>query len=608
MLQRRYLTAFALVFGLVLTTAPAALAQSHFNAQGSVGSANRDAEGSWLTATREARAAIKRADWDEARENADWAMRLVEGDGLDHRRITTLDLAIQIEQRVRNREAIADLQLAKLEWLDGQADLLGRSRSRFDLASTFSQMQRHPEAESLLRDALTLREGLADERYPRISDLLGALARSVDEQRPGDAEAGDLLSRRADLDGSSASRLEAARWYARNDQLDVAILQAQRAIDDETARVEPRTRLSYLLQSMANWAEQANDLVGAEQALRGAVEARREELGSRHPSVAHDLKGLARFLVRHDRLEDAVEPLIEADALTQAAWGEAVSQCTCEARRMLADVYRKLGDDGSADALAVPEFVQDNSPFARQMRDRYAQVRKLRTGLKEREALQLAQETVSLQQSQESIDAPALLEGMRLVVSIQEQLGDYDGMRDTLFEAETVLGGLEAPAPGWQAWIASSRARSYDRSCGYDEAVVHGREAVREYIAAGVPIEVARAQSALGASLGLAQDSGRAAAAFLESADTWESFAGIDAQGRRVARLQASSHLRKVEQFAEAEAVLVDLLELEDDFGRPRPTVLLSILRPLEQVYRATGNLDALETVRSRIADIEALE
>ena len=160
---------------------------------------------------------------------------------------------------------------------------------RHTIGQMFARLGRFDEADTQLREALTLRRQLFGDDHEQIADTLNAL--------------GEVRYDRGDFDG-------AERLY------DEALRMRRRLFGPQHAAV------ATSLDNLGNIYQERGDWEEAEQAYRDALAIRREVLGPDHKDVASSLNNVGTSLHDREAYADAEEMYMESLAISRRVLGD----------------------------------------------------------------------------------------------------------------------------------------------------------------------------------------------------------------------------------------------------------------------------------------------
>ncbi|HSK79602.1 MAG TPA: tetratricopeptide repeat protein [Thermoanaerobaculia bacterium] len=240
----------------------------------------------------------------------------------------------------------------------GQADQVRISdptaRLMNHLGQLLSAKGLYPEAEPLMRRALTIHQETLGEEHPNLAIHFNNLAQLLqDTNRLAEAE--PLMHRALAIDQSAfgenhpkvairlnnlASLLQATNRLAEAEPL------MRRALDiDQNAFGENHPDVATDLNNLASLLQATNRLSEAEPLMRRALDIDQNAFGENHPNVARDLNNLAQLLQATNRLSEA-EPLMrQALEIWERSLGPDHPH-TGIARRNLESLLKKIAEQG----------------------------------------------------------------------------------------------------------------------------------------------------------------------------------------------------------------------------------------------------------------------
>lgn len=174
-----------------------------------------------------------------------------------------------------------------------QRDTLLEAKTLTDQASLLENAGDYSRAETLCREALTIRESLLDPADPEVAESLDALAMIYyDEARFGEAE--ELLRRAIKIDekvlGSRNSKTAAKVHHRATRRAEPLLRQALSILQKTFGVAHPN--VAETLRDLGILSEMEKDYSSAEQQYRQALEIREKSLGSEHRYVAESLNDL----------------------------------------------------------------------------------------------------------------------------------------------------------------------------------------------------------------------------------------------------------------------------------------------------------------------------
>jgi len=342
--------------------------------------------------------------------------------GGDERLITALDAwADSLARRtLRLDELVTRERIAELRRTGPASHTLDAVAALRDLASLYSRLGPLERAEEVLREAIELRESIAERGAPEVEALLRELERALEQLRPDDPEREAILVRLSASDPRTEDLHRLGRVLAERAENERAIETFERALDREQNSSAGESRWPWLLLSELGRAhERSGRPDQAEEAYRRAIDVAERALGSRHPQLVQPLSRLGAFYVEAGRYEDALSPLERASELGRLAWGETESACACacgsSVRELLETTYRALGREERLRRLPPEPPAKTASESAA---DADAEgVFDLRSRGRIREALEQAELAIGLARGRNG-DSPDVAERLGIAASI----------------------------------------------------------------------------------------------------------------------------------------------------------------------------------------------
>ncbi len=368
----------------------------------------------------DARSAVAARDW--AAADPSFRLAVAEAERLDDggaRLVTVLDAwADSFASRTLRLDELAYRERIAELWRAGpRARTLGAVSALHDLASVYLRVGPLERAESVLREALELRESLEDAGPPEVETLLRALDSTLERLRPDDPEREAILLRLVEAAPTTDDLHRLSRYYRARGETERAIEALGRALGREEASASSEYAWpGVLLADLGQEREQLGQLDRAEAAYRRAIDVGERALGARHPQLVRPLTRLGGFLVEAGRYEEALPLLERAMALEVAAWGAEQAVCACACGPTLPEslerTYRALGREDDLRRLAASrpgpgtESADD---------DDAARVNDLRARGRFHEALEQAELDLALTRGRHGPDAPEVAERLRIV-------------------------------------------------------------------------------------------------------------------------------------------------------------------------------------------------
>jgi tetratricopeptide (TPR) repeat protein len=484
-----------------------------------------------------------------------------------------------------------------------------RIRGLHDLANLHKQYGDPADAESLFREALLLRETVDTGRSPTVGSLLSALSSTIQTQRPEDPEAIELLQRKASLEQTSTAWIEVARYYVQREAHAEAIQSYEAAIVVERRRVvADRPRLANLLSTIARQHFLNGATAAAESAYLEALELRESHLGPLHPNLAFTLRGLAEVLVGEQRYREAEGHLLRAEELTRAAWGETAHACSCQTDDLLLEVYRALGDEEVLRAREAPEAVPaEPDPVAEQIEriddETTALIRARRYG----DAAEKILEAQALREDHYGPDSLHVVKGLETLGRLRRSQGNHDEALRLYQRSLEIIESRQETSDPWLAAVLDRLAKSYRSMGKFGEAEPYLLRELEVRERLGHNLLAARVLESLAATSRSRSAFDKAASYHGQAARLWREFAGEQAPEVRNNLTLLATDYSSLKRYDEAEALLLDLLE-EEEQVEAHPDDLLKILRPLVNVYASAGQPDRAAAVQGRVDRLNRLK
>lgn len=514
-----------------------------------------------------------------------------------------------LEQRDYTRAIELQTRAVELHATSPHVPVQARVRELRDLGNLHKKHGEQSNAEQAFRGALALSRAAQDETAPTVGTLLSALSSTIQAQRPDDPEAIELLQRKAALEKTSRAWTEVAQYYAQREAHSEAIGSYDQAIAIERQRVVfDRARLANLLSTVARQQLLSGDTASAELAYLESLEIQESRLGPVHPGLAFTLRGLAEVYVEDQRYREAEGHLLRAEELTTAAWGETGHACSCQTRDLLLEVYRALGDEEALRAREAPEQPPDEpDPVADRIEQLDQQATEQLRALRYGDASVTILEALALREERFGPDSLQVVKGLELLGRLRWSEKDHrDAIR--LYERSLeIVESHENPSAPWLAATLDRLAKSYRSMGEFDQAKpfflreLEVRERLEQRLLAARVLEYL-------ATTGRKQsDFVEAAKYHAEAAGLWREFAGSQApEVLNNLTLLATDYV-SLQRFDEAEALLADLLE-EEEQADAHPDDLLKILRPWVGLYRKQGLGDEAAAIQRRIDRLTQLK
>jgi tetratricopeptide (TPR) repeat protein len=289
-----------------------------------------------------------------------------------------------------------------------------------DLAALYGKLGPLERAEDVFREAIALRESIAEPGPPEIKELLRELDRVLEQLRPDDPEREAILLRLTSTDPTTEDLYRLGRYQAQRSDSERAIETFDRALEREGTGSGDDRWPWLLLGELGRAYERSDQRDKAEDAYRRAVDTAERALGTRHPQLVQPLARLGAFYVDAGRYQDALPLLERASALDRLAWGEKESVCSCSCgsslRELLVKTYQALGKTEELGKLP-PEPQAKTASEAAEDADT-ERVIELRSHGRIREALDQAEVAVALTRGRNRGDSPELAERLRMSASI----------------------------------------------------------------------------------------------------------------------------------------------------------------------------------------------
>jgi len=476
------------------------------------------------------------------------------------------------------------------------------------LAAILQPLERYDRAETLLRQALELRETLLGPEHAKVQALLSRLSTLIQRSRPADDEAGALLLRRLELNDSYPLRRQVAQYYSTRGDHERALEQLHEAL--ALAENHPRNAIYWRAPAAANLAREyaaSGNIDLAEAYLVRALETSVAQYGSRHPYLAWALRNLGEFYVEQERFVEAALHLERALEYKQLAYGNC-GACNRDLNDLLRQVRDALGleDDSCSETVAG---TTGGSAEEDSLEARLATLDERTGALIERRELALARETamLSLELREQARGAFSIesATSLKLLARVARELKRTEEEEAVL---ERYLATLEqhlSPESSAIAGAVHLLGRLAERADNHSLALEYFTREVRAREAAGQNLALARALKEMGEISREAGDPRRAGESFMRAADVWELMAGRHAADYVRNRVALSESYRALELTGEAESTLSELLSLEERRDPARPDLLRELLEPLRALYADSGRDEQAEALRIRLGVLE---
>jgi len=562
-------------------------------------------EGAWEQRMAAARAAEKEKEWRAADGHYQQALRVAERFPVeDPRRVETLESLGRLHSlRLHsNREALLFYQQA------AEIRLAAGTTTEPEAGDTWAALRRIYESTQAWERAawagryeLRCREVRWGEDSPRLTSDLTHLAWLVDQARPGDPEAEELILRAVGLADTLERRQSAyaaaGHYYLDRGRYDEASdYFAEAIVAHQDAPVPFLERLVSLHQGAGQAYAGAGQAELAEAAFLTAVALQEEKGGAHHRFLVRPLYRLGKFLADEGRPEEALPHLERAVALADVAWGpSSVGYVREELRQVLDALGRAAPEDQQATVSEGADCCCESglSPEIEELR---------RKGELEA-AVELARSQVETRQATHGAVSRPVADAwgqVGLVLWSVDAAGSVDAFERQL----EILEQLEDTSPAELARVADRAA--------YQASVVDDPERAETFRL--VQIESLRADGATASLAEALEDLGHvrskldrheeAVEDFRWAAEIWSASAGEMSPGALEARRWMAWSLIRAQRFREAEELLVaDLNELEDptNLSQESSLALERVLYALIQVFEKTdrqGEAQALEERR----------
>jgi len=504
-----------------------------------------------------------------------------------------LEAADLYERALTLREATAD------------AETPAAAAAMERLAAVLEPLDRLDRAEELLRRALRIRERENGPDSAKVQSLLARLGKLIQQARPQDDEAEELLLRRLGLTDNYTVRRQLAEYYSGRGDSERALEQFHEAID--RAEAHPRNRLYWLAPALTNLAreyEKSGNADLAEAYLVRALEAAQDQYGTRHPYLAWALRNLGRFYFERERFVEAEVHLERTLEMKQLAYGPC-GACSRDVTDLLGQVHETLGLETdpcfAGRRLAdKPEPPEEGSVEARlaSLDEQTAELIRRRELVRAKET---AQQSLELREQTYGVASLKSAKSLQLLARVARGLKGSDEEMPAL---ERYLAVLEQNLPARSPAIASTlnslgrvarRQRDDSRALEFYTRESHARESTGQNLA------LARTLKQLGE---IHHDLGhdrRAGESYARAADLWELMASRHAADYVRNRVALAGSYRALGLVTEAEATLLELKLYEERRQSARPDLLRVILEPLAGVYADTDREPEAAELRVRI-------
>jgi hypothetical protein len=538
--------------------------------------------------------------------------------------------ARELQQAGRPREAVElrKRAIALYEAADGPAADVELARLHTDQGRVLDALEEYGESERHLRRALELRESLHGEGHHAALEVARSLAAVVRKERPDDPDAEALLLRRLGFEESWSSHRDLGLYYKDRGRLDLAaehLVHAERLAEEDV-----RTGIWRLPTTLGELAEVYRDSGShalAETAMLRSLEARERQLGARHPQLASTLRDIGAYYVEQERWSEAESYLQRALDLKENAYGSC-DACNRDVVELLATVYEAqgraidfcAGDAEATDAIpivAVEERREKALETERRDDDGRAAAAALENeddavdAMIRRGELALALATADDARARRVADhgesslevARSLAREARAAGRMKRYDLELELREQRLAILEERLGPDHVAVAAELEHLARAAQREGQESRGIaylERAVALREQAGQTMMLAGATTRLAELERDLG-------DPRAAANRFLLATDLWEQAAGADAREYVEASIDLADGYRALGLADEAEALLSDLLEREEQRETLRFSIRLRLLEALERLYDGSGREEAAADIERRLTALRAL-
>jgi tetratricopeptide (TPR) repeat protein len=491
----------------------------------------------------------------------------------------------------------------------GQDDTDRAATTMERLAEILQPLERTERAEALLRQALELRETLHGPESPKVQALLGRLSKLIQQARPDDEEAGELLLRRIELADSYALRRQVGQYFSETGDHEQARVHFHEAL--VLAERDPRNGIYWRGPAAANLAreyEASGEFGLAETYLVRALEASELQYGPRHPYLAWALRNLGEFYVEHERFVEAALHLERALEFKQLAYGQC-DVCNRDVVSLLRQARSELGIED--DLCSTEESVEADAepPEPESLEARQTEMDERTGGMIQRREFARARETalqsLGLREEAFGVDSLEAAESLDMLVRIARKSKRNEEQFALL---ERYLLALEQQLPADTDRIAAALHALGQVAQKDKEPAVALEQFQREiYLreAAGQNLALARTLNEMGRIHRELGDERQAGGCFMRAADAWERMAGPHAAEYVRNRLALSESYLALGLIDDTESALLELLRQEERRDVARPDLLEQVLKPLQALYADSGRNDEAEAVRLRLDALE---
>jgi hypothetical protein len=508
------------------------------------------------------------------------------------------DLAVEYQTRA------VDLRLA-----DPDGPNAAAAESLYRLGRLLAGFDAPDEAEPYLRRALELRAEVEGPDSPKLPAILAELSDAVEASRPDDPEALELLERLVELQDSSRNRARVAAWHAGQLNHELAIDAYLGAIELERSLPYPGVgQLANLRTRLAGQYEELGRLEEAEAELQGVIDLKTEQLGPDHPHLAYPMRQLAKLYVEEERWLDAEALLERAAALNERAWGAPETQCGCGTANLLQQVREALGKvEPAAQKTAEAADTPAKNPRLEEIEKLDDEARSLLDRGESAAARETAGRALELRRDTFGYESDEAIAGMSRLAELLRAQGRYAEAYD-LYEERLYL--LESLGE-----FDSQRALSTLHSLGMlarstrendDAAALLDRE-IEGRIALGQVMRVTQILESLGHIRLGAKDAVAAEAAFADAAERWRELAGPSAP--EITRLRTGIARARLSagRIDDATALLVELLDAEQERRYPDLHAMIQILQPLKSAHDRAGRTEQAVETNARLHELREL-
>lgn len=561
-------------------------------------------EGAWEQRMAAARAAEKEREWQGAAEQYREALRVAERfPAEDLRRVETLEAlgGLHYWHFNNTREALPFYeQAAEIRLATGTTTNAEAGDTWEALRRIYRSTQAWEKAAWAGRYELRCREAQWGEDSPRLTSDLTYLGWLVDQARPGDPEAEELILRAlglvATLEQRQRAYAAAGRYYLDRGRYEEASdYFAQAIVAHEDAPVPFVERLVSVHEGAGQAYAGAGQAELAEASFRTAVALQEEKFGAQHPALVRFLYRLGKFLADEGRPEEALSHLERAVALADVAWGSSsVGYVREELRRVLDDLGRATPTDQQATASEGVDRCCDS--------DLSGEIEELRRKGELEAAVELARTQVESRQATHGADSRPVADAWGQVGLLLWSV-DAAGSVDAFERQLEILEQLEGTSPAELARVADRAAYQASVVEDYERAEIFRLVQIESLRADGATASLAEALEDLGHVRSKLDRHEEAVEDFRRAAEIWSASAGEMSPDALEARRWMAWSLIRAQRFREAEELLVaDLNELEDptNLSQESSLALERVLYALIQVFEKTDRQAEARALKER--------